>query len=224
MKSFYVFVTGAAILMIIGLFASLFSEKAHFLLWMFEWRYPAADYYFYYVTKLGEEHGFIFFGILLWISSWKKMLPVPILGIIVTIVSYVLKLFFQHERPSLYLQKINWEGAISVLGYNTISGYHSFPSGHSMAAWALFTLMAAMIRKTWFSILSLFLAVSVSISRVYLGAHFLQDVVAGAMVGFSLGYGVYYVYDRWQKKNQNLPLMTSISANGMIKPEEATRD
>ena len=224
MRSFYVFVTGAVIMMIIGLFASLFSEKAHFLLWLFEWRYPAADYYFYYITKLGEEHGFIFFGILLWISSWKKMLPVPILGIIVTVVSYVLKLFFQHERPSLYLQKINWEGAISVLGYHTISGYHSFPSGHSMAAWALFTLMAAMIKRTWFSILALFLAASVSISRIYLVTHFLQDVVAGAMVGFSLGYGVYYLYDRWQKKNQNLPPVASNQANGLMKAEEATRD
>jgi len=85
------------------------------------------------------------------------------------------------------------------MDYQVLSGYHSFPSGHSMAAWALFTLMAVHIKKTWFSILALFLATSVSISRVYLMVHFLQDVVAGAMIGFSLGYAVYYAYITWQK-------------------------
>ena len=124
------------------------------------------------------------------------MLTVPILGLVVSLTSYLLKLFFQHERPSLYLERIGWEGSMSILGYPVIGGYHSFPSGHSMAAWAIFTLMAAHIKKTWFSLLCLFFAVSVSISRVYLVVHFLQDVVAGAMIGFSLGYGVYYFYAR----------------------------
>lgn len=202
MRAFYVYAIGSVILMIIGLIASFLNEKAWFLLWLTEWRSPLADYYFYYVTKLGESYGFILFGIFLWLQSWKKMLPVPVLGGIVMLTSYGLKQFFQHERPSIYLNRIEWEGALSVFGYPVLSGYHSFPSGHAMAAWALCTLMAVMIRKSWFSILCLFLAVSVSLSRIYLLAHFLQDVVAGAMIGFSLGYGVYYFYARWMKKNQ----------------------
>jgi membrane-associated phospholipid phosphatase len=200
MKAFYVYVIGAVILMIIGLVASMMSEKAFFLLWLSERRNLFADYYFYYLTKLGESYGFILFGLFLLTQSWKKMLPVPVLGGIVMLTSYLLKQFFQHERPSLYLKRIEWEGTISVLGYPTLGGYHSFPSGHSMAAWALFTLIAFMIRKTWVSIICLFLAVSVSVSRVYLFAHFLQDVAAGAMIGFSLGYGVYYFYSRWMRK------------------------
>ena len=200
MKAFYVFVTGAVLLMAVGVIASLLNEKAFFLLWLSERRHSFPDYYFYYVTRLGEEYGYIFFGIMLWLTSWRKMLTIPVLGLIVSLLSYGLKQFFRHERPSLYLNRIEWEGAMSVLGYPSLGGYHSFPSGHSMAAWALFTLMAAHIQKTWFSIVALILAASVSISRVYLMVHFLQDIVAGAMVGFSLGYGVYYAYKRWMKK------------------------
>ena len=203
MRSFYVYASGAAILIIIGLIASLFNHKAHFLIWLIEWRYPLADHFFYYVTLLGEEHAFVFFGILLWIRSWKKMLAIPILGLIVMLVSFLLKQFFKHERPSVYLDSINWDGAGAVLGYHMIGGYQSFPSGHAMAAWAIFTFMAAYVNKTWFSILSLVLAVAASLSRVYLMAHFLQDVVVGAMVGFSLGYGVYYLHVRWLRKNEN---------------------
>lgn len=200
MKPFLVYVIGSVILIILGLIASLVNEKSHFLLWLFEWRHPVADYYFYYVTMLGEWHGFVICGLLLWAQSWKRMVPVPVLGLTVMIVSFLLKEVFQHERPSVYLSKINWEGTIAVLGYPILGGYHSFPSGHALAGWALFTLMAAIVRKTWVSIVCLFLAVSVGLSRIYLMAHFLQDVVAGAMIGFSIGYGVYYLYVRWRKK------------------------
>lgn len=200
MKGFHVFVIGSAILMMAGLIAGIIHEKAHFLLWLCECRHPVADHYFYYITLVGEPHGYIFFGLLLWMISWRKMLTVPVLGILVTIMSFLLKEFFQYERPALYLDRIGWEGPMSVLGYYMPSGFHSFPSGHAMAGWALFTLMAAHIRRVWFSIFCLFLATSVAISRVYLMAHFLQDVVAGSMIGFALGYFIYYIYGLWIKK------------------------
>src|SRR5688572_26717130 len=114
MKAVYVYVLTAAFLMVIGLIASFINEKAHFLLWLCDCRNIVADYYFYYITTLGEYHGFVFFGLLFWLNSWKKMVPIPALGITVTIVSYLLKQVFQHERPSLYLEKIQWEGTMSI--------------------------------------------------------------------------------------------------------------
>ena len=133
------------------------------------------------------------------------MAPVPVLGLVVAIVSYLLKIYFRHERPSVYLEKMKWDGDMAVLDYHVLGGDNSFPSGHSMAAWAIFTLAAMLIHRSWFSIVALFLAASVSISRVYLMAHFLQDVVAGAAIGFLLGFGVYYGYSRWVKKHAETP-------------------
>ena len=128
------------------------------------------------------------------------MLTIPILGAIVMGTSYALKSLFFHERPMTYLNRLGYQGIFPVLDYQLFLGNHSFPSGHSLAAWALFTLVAAHFNKFWVSIVCLFLAASVSISRVYLVAHFLQDVVAGAVVGIPLGYLVYYIYNRWMSK------------------------
>ena len=199
MNGFKLFINGAAVLVIIGLIFSLTGEKGQFLLWLAQYRHPIADYYFYYVTRLGEPPGFIACGLLLWLSSWKKMVTIPTLGGILVMASYGLKSFFEHERPKLYLERIGYEGPMAVLGYPVFTGHHGFPSGHSMAAWALFTLVAVMVKNTWVSIACLFFAFSVSVSRIYLMAHFLQDVVAGAMVGIALGYGVYYLYDQWTR-------------------------
>ncbi len=199
MKGFNLYRNGAVILVLLGLIFSLTADKAQFLLWLAGHRNTFADYYFYYATRLGELSGFVIGGLLLWLSSWKKMVTVPALGCLVLGVSYTMKDFFQHERPSIYLNRIGYEGPLSVLGYPMLGGHHGFPSGHSMGAWALFTLIAALTKKTWVSVVCLFLAFSVSISRIYLLAHFLEDVVSGAMVGIALGYGVYYVYVRWIK-------------------------
>ncbi|HSF88687.1 MAG TPA: phosphatase PAP2 family protein [Saprospiraceae bacterium] len=202
MSAWRLYVIGACVLMVAGIAITFLGDKGHFVRWLAMHRTPLADYYFYYVTKLGEEHGFIIIGLLLWLQSWRRMIVIPLLGGLVTLVTYLLKEWFQHERPFLYLERIGWEGPVGVLDYQVLSGHASFPSGHSMAAWALFTLTAAMIRKPWVSVVCLLLAASVSLSRVYLVAHFLRDVIAGAAFGFALGYALYYIFDNMMKKRE----------------------
>ena len=60
--------------------------------------------------------------------------------------------------------------------------YHgSFPSGHTQTAFSVAVLMALLFRRHrgWW----LLWAVMVGISRVYLGSHFPDDVLAGACIG-----------------------------------------
>lgn len=61
----------------------------------------------------------------------------------------------------------------------------SFPSGHTMTAFAI-----ALVVSYFYPSLEgpmYFLAASIAFSRVVLGMHFLSDVLAGAMLGSALG-------------------------------------
>jgi undecaprenyl-diphosphatase len=61
----------------------------------------------------------------------------------------------------------------------------SFPSGHTMTAFAI-----ALVVSYFYPSLEgplYFLAVSIAFSRVVLGMHFLSDVLAGAVLGSALG-------------------------------------
>lgn len=188
---------GAMLLIVLGAIGSVAGEKQDFLIWMTKWRQPVLDYFFYYATQLGETPGFVVAGLFLWWGSWRKMVFVPFLGLMSTVITYVLKKSFGHERPALLLDRIDWQGPLGVMDYQLLTGHSSFPSGHSMAAWALFAFVAAIVNRHWMTALCLFFAAAVSLSRVYLMAHFLQDVVAGAFFGTFLGYASYRLHTLW---------------------------
>jgi len=92
----------------------------------------------------------------------------------------ILKLVFQRARP-------HFENAIL-----TLSGY-SFPSGHTMMATVFYgTLIAIVIDqcrdwrwRTAALIVAVFLIVLVGLSRIYLGVHYLTDVLGAIVEGFA---------------------------------------
>ena len=62
----------------------------------------------------------------------------------------------------------------------------SFPSGHSITAFAVVVPFGSFYPAAWFGLL--FCAASVAASRVVLGMHYLSDVIAGCAIGALLGY------------------------------------
>jgi undecaprenyl-diphosphatase len=68
----------------------------------------------------------------------------------------------------------------------------SFPSGHTMTAFAV-TVALSLYYPGW-SFGLLFCAFSIAISRILLGMHFLSDVAAGAILGAALGSASYFLF------------------------------
>lgn len=68
----------------------------------------------------------------------------------------------------------------------------SFPSGHTMTAFSI-----ALVVSFFYPSLEgplYFLAISIAVSRVVLGMHFLSDVLAGAVLGSALGISSIVVF------------------------------
>lgn len=89
-----------------------------------------------------------------------------------------LKAFFQRARP---------ENPALV----AVSGY-SFPSGHAMISFAFYGLLGYLLWRngrhsvyTWrlLAVCAWLLAVTIGVSRIYLGVHFASDVIAGYAAG-----------------------------------------
>lgn len=68
----------------------------------------------------------------------------------------------------------------------------SFPSGHTITAFAVALSLGLFYPSLMIGLL--FCAVSIAVSRILLGMHFLSDVVVGAGVGSVLGCLAFYIY------------------------------
>ncbi|UHA75901.1 phosphatase PAP2 family protein [Paenibacillus sp. 481] len=89
-----------------------------------------------------------------------------------------LKLIFQRARPE-------WEHWVHATGY-------SYPSGHSMTGLAFYGMVGFLIWlhlkergkvRFYVPILTLLLIGGIGVSRIYLGVHYVTDVIAGFAAG-----------------------------------------
>jgi membrane-associated phospholipid phosphatase len=73
-----------------------------------------------------------------------------------------------------------------IVGYRAIG--RSFPSGHTSQAFFMATLMAPYFHTGIWAVLLLYaIALLVAVTRMYVGAHYPRDVLAGAILGSAWG-------------------------------------
>lgn len=148
------------------------------------------DLFFIYATKMGEEHGYIVITLAaLVLLDAKRAFWIPLTGFFVSLVSFLTKSAFRSPRPGHFMEA-DWfkDQVILVDGIVPLSGFTSFPSGHTMSAFALAAMTIYLFpRSGWLAAGLFFLAVLVGISRVYLVMHFLRDVLLGSVLGVLVG-------------------------------------
>ena len=174
---------------------AIINAKGTDILWMVERRSPALNQSFLFITKLGEEWIFIIMILLqsLYIS-YRQALSYGFTAFVSLIIAYAAKAIFQMPRPLLYFRDLNRIEEIGMIpGYEFHSSFTSFPSGHTIAAFSFFVLVALFNRQIFFQILAFICAGAVGISRIYLGQHFSGDVAAGAFLGVIISISVYYI-------------------------------
>ena len=153
------------------------------------------DTFFKIWTLLGEEYPFIAFTVFFFIigeKSWAWQIMIG--GFLVLIVSQGLKELFSVPRPAVILEEFGYTVDINfVEGVTLLRGSTSFPSGHTMAAFCMWSLLAFRFKgKQMAQIMCLFTAFFVGVSRVYLIQHFPEDALFGSTLGLSIATVVHY--------------------------------
>lgn len=83
------------------------------------------------------------------------------------------------------------------LSFNPLSndaGYHSFPSGHTMLSVATSWVLARQVNSVPLKVVFFALPVITGGSRVYVGAHWLSDVLLGSALGIACAESVLRLY------------------------------
>ncbi len=190
----------------IGISILITNEKGNEVLYLAHHRMGFFDFLFSSITQLAELPVFaLVIGLLYITNKREKAYTVLAAGLISTLVSYLLKDFFQEPRPLLYFNQLGLINTLKpVPGVSLNSGNSSYPSGHTMGAFSLFITLALLWpSKKIFGFFCVLMAILVGVSRIYLGQHFLSDVVSGSMVGVYLAaFSYYFIYKNLRNRKQ----------------------
>jgi len=104
------------------------------------------------------------------------------------IVTTVMKDADRRLRPAAIAPNGNYSDTWFESGGNFLRGQGSFPSGHTIAAAAIATVVARRYGREhrWVPYVAYGLAAAVGLSRMTLSAHFLSDVFMGGALGYSI--------------------------------------
>lgn len=143
---------------------------------------PSLDDFFIAVSALALGWIYVVAVLVAGLYSYKKAAYIAAVGICTLILSPLFKFVIFHgfNRPTIEIPLQNFSYIIDDFKY---ARYNSFPSGHSMSAFALASAISLCIPNRYIHALLLLYALGVGFSRMYLLQHFYMDVYAGATIG-----------------------------------------
>ncbi len=133
-------------------------------------------------SYLGAEALPVLLGFVYFVVSKKQGQRLYLLFTASAVFLHIFKFAFHLPRPFWVDPRIK-----SLTG----SGGYGLPSGHVLGATIAWLFLAKSVGKKWIWVFCLMFVALVSISRVYLGVHFVSDVVAA----WAIGLGLIWAFD-----------------------------
>lgn len=162
---------------------SLMPWGADAIVWVQQFSNGVLDAVFTVATYLGKEQFYmLFLPVLYWCINKHLGRALSVVFLLSEYVNTLLKDAFGLPRPHDFDTRIR-----APLPETS----PSFPSGHAQGSLVLWGAMGALVRRRWMWIVSVVLILLISLSRIYLGVHFPQDVLGGWVIGIVL-LGVYF--------------------------------
>lgn len=150
------------------------------------------------ITLLGEAYPYFIAGIAALFWRYRFALLIALTGIVVQPSVLFFKSTFATDRPITYFRNNDLaEAVITVPGVDLNVGRTSFPSGHTMAAFGLYSILTKISgkKRRRLGLAFAVLAILVAVSRVFLVQHFLADILAGAALGMAASWLVWRIND-----------------------------
>lgn len=138
---------------------------------------PGLDGVMYFFTFLGRvEFYMLIVPFIYWTIDKRLGIRALLLLVATDLITSSFKLFFHQPRPY-------WLGGVQELSQEATYGV---PSSHASNSLAVGGYLAHRAKQNWFWVVISIVIFFIGLSRLYLGVHFLHDVLFGWLIGASM--------------------------------------
>lgn len=171
------------------------NSQADLHLWITSFHSPSADVFFHFYTFVGDWVPFALAGFLAF-YRYRIALFILVSQFSTGLVSIIIKQSWNEPRPLVYFQQKFPAIHLHQVAGEHLHSFHSFPSGHTVTAFAFFLAVAFYTKKPSLHFVYFVLAVLVGYSRIYLSQHFAIDVLVGSIIGVSVTILCKFYFDK----------------------------
>ncbi len=134
-------------------------------------------------------------------TPYKQALLISLFAVLVfalcdQVSSGLIKPFFERLRPTHHP---DFKDLVDIVNGHRGGGF-SFISGHATNSFGFAVFLSLVFKNRWVTLVALVWATLISYSRIYLGMHFISDVVGGIIVGTLIAIILYAVLIPLRKK------------------------
>lgn len=135
---------------------------------------PTLDAVMEFFTFLGRiEFYILLIALLYWVVDSKLGFRVFLILLSTDVVAASFKALLHQPRPY-------WVADVKELASEPSYG---IPSSHASDSLAVWGYLIYHVRKNWFRVMAVILILMIALSRLYLGVHFLHDILGGWIIG-----------------------------------------
>jgi len=196
------------IILLFGIVVLIFNSKISIQLFINKLNSPLFDFFFKYITEFGT---FILIAPIIIFETfirYRFAVIAAFSSLLAIVITQILKrlVWYDSPRPKVVFQHLYDLHFVENVHLNSS---HSFPSGHTAGAFALFVVLALINKRPVYQLFFLIIALLVGYSRVYLSQHFLIDVVVGSVVGTFSAFTCYF----WLNSSKNRSARTYLDGS-----------
>jgi len=152
--------------------------------------YPQWEGFFQFITALGREEFYLaLFPLVYWCIHKKMGKHFAYLFLLSVALNTMMKHALRGPRP-FWLDPV-LERATEVS--------YGIPSGHVQYATLIYPFLALWIRRRWAWLAAIMMIILMGLSRIYLGVHFVHDVIAGFLISVLLLVSYVIWRRRWEE-------------------------
>lgn len=165
---------------------------------------PAVNTFYKYFTHVGDGVFAISVGVLVLLFNKKRGAYLLIAYAFAGVTSSLIKYFFNYVRPFHYFVYYRKHYTLNLVDGVDMLGERSFPSGHSTAAFVVFSALAFSTENKIAKVVFFIIAINAAFSRMYLSQHWLVDITFGSLVGMTYAIIMYFAFYKSDRFNMNL--------------------
>lgn len=134
-------------------------------------------------------------GFICYKKSWKEWIPLILAFVILFLLcdkisSDIIKPYFAQWRPTHDPAIMNQVRTL----YGYTGGRYGFTSSHAANAFGMAVFSSLLFKNKFYTLVIFIWALIMGYSRIYLGVHYVVDILGGILLGSAVGYLTYSLY------------------------------